>query len=474
MRRAACGLGGWALLAPAALLAGCAVWTPRPIEPATVAAAFRARRLDDPGLRAYLAANLPGAATRASGTLDLAALTLVALYFHPDLDVARARVEVAEGGIVTAGGRPNPVVFLGPEYNADSLVTAGTSPWLANVAIAIPIETAGKRGYRIERAEHLTEAARLELADVVWRVRSQVRATLAEHLFARRELELFEAEEGTRAESVAVMEKRLAAGDVSRPDVDLAQAELASTHLAARSAQTRLAESRASLAHALGLPPAALDGVRLVGPELDGVPAAPPASPAELQRQGLVNRADVRRALAEYAAAEAQLRLEIARQYPDLQIGPGYKYDQGDNKFSIGVSLTLPILNRNEGPIAEAEGRRRELSARFLAIQSAAIGDIERALDRYGAVLAEAREAEAALAAQGAREQAAARALELGESDRLTLVGARLGRALAARARLDALRRAHAAAGALEDAVQRPLGDAAPPEPPSARPRVDR
>jgi outer membrane protein TolC len=199
MRRAACGLGGWALLAPAALLAGCAAWTPRPIEPAKVAAGFRARRLDDPGLRAYLAANLPGAATRASGTLDLAALTLVAFYFHPDLDVARARVEVAEGGIVTAGGRPNPVVFLGPEYNADSLVTAGTSPWLANVAIAIPIETAGKRGYRIERAEHLTEAARLELADVVWRVRSQVRATLAEHLFARRELELFEAEEGTRA-----------------------------------------------------------------------------------------------------------------------------------------------------------------------------------------------------------------------------------------------------------------------------------
>jgi outer membrane protein TolC len=474
MRRAACGLGGWALLAPAAFLAGCAAWTPRPIEPAKVAAGFRARRLDDPGLRAYLAANLPGAATRARGTLDLAALTLVAFYFHPDLDVARARVEVAEGGIVTAGGRPNPVVFLGPEYNADSLVTAGTSPWLANVAIAIPIETAGKRGYRIERARHLTEAARLELADVVWRVRSQVRATLAEHLLARRELELLEAEEGIRAESVAVMEKRLAAGDVSRPDVDLAQAELASTHLAARTAQTRLAESRASLAHALGLPPAALDGVRLVWPELDGVPAAPPALPAELQRQGLVNRADVRRALAEYAAAEAQLRLEIARQYPDLQIGPGYKFDQGDNKFSIGVSLTLPILNRNEGPIAEAEGRRRELSARFLAIQSAAIGEIERALDRYGAVLAEAREAEAALAAQGAREQAAARALELGESDRLTLVGARLGRALAARARLEALRRAHAAAGALEDAVQRPLGGAVPPEPPSARPRVDR
>src|SRR5207237_9707482 len=137
---------------------------------------------------------------------------------------------------------------------ADSLVTAGTSPLLATVAIAVPIETAGKRGYRIARAERLTEAARLELADVAWRVRSQVRATLAEHLFARRELELLEAEEAIRAESVAVMEKRLAAGDVSRPEVDVAQAELGSNDLAAREAPAPRAGCSAARGSAPGWP----------------------------------------------------------------------------------------------------------------------------------------------------------------------------------------------------------------------------
>lgn len=472
MRLSVCVVAGLPLVALAALLAGCAAWTPRPIEPATVAAGFRARSLDDPGLRAYLAANRPaGAAALPLATLDLAELTLVAFYYHPDLDVARARVAVAEAGIVTAGGRPNPVVSLGPGYNVDA--AAGVTPWIASFGFAVPIETAGKRGYRTERALHLTEAARVEVAEVAWRVRSRVRAVLAEHLFASRELELFEAEERIRAVSVGIMEKRIAVGDVSRPDVDLAQAELASTHLATRAAATRIAESRATLAQALGLPVAGLDGVRFVWPELERVPADLSPSTGDLQRQGLVNRADVRRALAEYAAAEAQLRLEVARQYPDVQIGPGYVFDQEGNKFSIGLTLTLPILNQNQGPIAEAEARRRELSARFLAIQSAAIGEIEKALERYRAVRAEASEAEAGLAARAAREQATARALELGETDRLTLVGAELGRALAARARLEALRRAHAAFGTLEDAMQRPLGDTVAPASPLTSPRKD-
>ncbi len=467
MRLPAPGAKGWSALVLAGLLSGCAVFEPRPIEPAKVGEEFRGRTLSDPGLRAYLDSNLP-AGWRAPDGLDLTALTLVAFYYHPDLDVARARLGTAEAAVVTAGGRPNPRVAVAPEYNADAL--AGVTPWIVGFSVEIPVETAGKRGYRIARAERLSEAARLELTEVAWRVRSRVRAALAEHLFAKQALELFEAEERVRSEWVTVMAKRLAAGDVSRPDVDAARTELAVTRLAARAAAARLAESLAALAVALGVPVSALDGARVVWSELAQAPAAEPAPDAALQRAGLVNRADVRRALAEYAAAEAQLQLEIARQYPDVQIGPGYKFDQGDNKFTLGLSLTLPVFNRNEGPIAEAEARRRELSARFLAVQSSAIGEIDRALGRYRAVLSEVTEADAALGVLEQRERAAGRALALGETDRLALVGLTLQRALSARSRLEALQGAHAALGALEDAVQRPLtgglaADDAPPSP---------
>lgn len=474
MRLPALGVKGWPSLLVAGLLFGCAAFEPRPIEPAKVEAEFRGRTLSDPGLRTYIEANRPARReTLPPGTLDLADLTLIAFYYHPDLDVARARVGVAAAGIVTAGGRPNPRIALAPEYDAD--VLAGVSPWILGFSLQIPVETAGKRGYRIARAEHLTEAARLDLAEVAWRVQSRVRATLAEHLFARQELGLLDAEERIRSEFATAMEKRLAVGDVSRPDVDTSRAELARARLAARSAATRVAERLAALATALGMPVSALDGASFAWAELTRVPGDNALSPPALQRAGLVNRADVRRALAEYAAAETLLRLEIARQYPDVQIGPGYKWDQGEDKFSLGFSVTVPAFNRNEGPIAEAEAQRRELSARFLALQSGVIGEIDRALVRYRGVLSEVTEAEAALREFEERERATARALELGEADRLSLLGVQLQRALTARGRLESLGKARAALGALEDAVQRPLdGNAVAPDVGPASPRAGR
>jgi len=39
-------------------------------------------------------------------------------------------------------------------------------------------KTAGKRGRRIAKAEHLSEAARLNIATVAWHVRRNVRGSL--------------------------------------------------------------------------------------------------------------------------------------------------------------------------------------------------------------------------------------------------------------------------------------------------------
>ena len=107
-------------------------------------------------------------------------------------------------------------------------------------------------------------------------------------------------------------------------------------------------------------------------------PAEATLSPGSLQRTGLFNRIDVRRSLEEYAAAESAVRSEIARQYPDISFGPGFAYDQGQNKFTFGFSVTLPIFNRNKGPIAEAEARREEVATRFLSLQARVIGETDQ------------------------------------------------------------------------------------------------
>ena len=451
------------------LASSCVTYEPRPIDPLRTEALFRARSLTDPLLARYVEVNLPGTAFP-SGKLDLDTLTLVGLYEHPDLDVARSRIAVAEAQARTAGARPNPVVALDPTYAGNS--PAGISPWILGFVLDLPLETAGKRGLRVAEAKHVTEATRLDLAAAGWRVRSGVRAALLDHLLARREVDVLRAEEEVRSRSVGLLEHRLAAGEVSRPDVDAARTDFASVALAIVSAEGKVALTRAALASSLGLPAKALEGTDLDWPELDRLPTEQNLSPATIQRAGLQNRIDLRRILAEYAAAESALELEVAKQYPDVHLGPGYAYDQGENKFTIGFSLSLPVFNRNEGPIAAAEARRAEVAARFLALQAGIIGETEQALERYRSALAELDQTQAYAFGIDARTSALRRALEVGEEDALALAGAEVQGAVAARARLDALLKAQAALGALEDAAQRPLASSTlAPEPPERSPR---
>jgi outer membrane protein, heavy metal efflux system len=150
-----------------------------------------------------------------------------------------------------------------------------------------------------------------------------------------------------------------------------------------------------------------------------------------IQRDAVLNRLDVRRALAQYAAAEADLQLEIAKQYPDIQIGPGYTYEEGHSYFTLGLSATLPVFNRNQGPIAEAEARRREAGRRLSGEADA--GDCrERNQPRalYSALkeLAEADHSLRTLAGCATAEMQ--RAVQLGEEDRLALNGVQIEHAV--------------------------------------------
>jgi outer membrane protein, heavy metal efflux system len=446
-------------------LSSCATpqrYRPAPISSVQTASSVESRTLADPGLKLYLEKNLGREFGWPLRSWNLRTLTLAAFYFSPALDSARARMAGAEAAIVTAGARPNPSVGITPGV---------PSPYLLTLDFAVPIETAGKRGYRIQRARRLSEAARLDLAQTAWTVRSGVRKALLDYFLAVRNLDLLRAEERLRREQVVMLGQRLSVGEIPRPEVDASPIELSKALVTLRAAEGRVLEARAALAAAIGIPPAALDRVELAWPEIDRTPSPESPSVQLMQRQAVLNRLDVRRKLAEYAAAGADLQLEIARQYPDFQLGPGYTFEERNSFFTVGVSVALPILNRNQGPIAEAEARRKEVGASFLATQARVIAESEAALTRYRAALKELVQADESLnRVQVVREQMAQRMVRLGESDRLGLDAVILEGLALASGRLDAFGRAQGALGELEDAVQRPLepGDRAPLTPDSS------
>ena len=430
----------------ATALAGCVSFQSRPLNAEKRAADFESRTLADAGLKKFMGTNT------VTGTWNLEALTLAAFYFHPDLAAARAKWATATAGMITAGQRPNPTVSVSPAYNT---TTAIPSPWIVTASLDVPIETAGKRRYRILQARHLTEAARHGIASTAWAVRTRLRLALLEVWAAQESATLLEQQFAAQEEITRMLDSQHAAGVATLAEAMRERIALEQTRLALLDARQRRTLARVQLAGALGLSVRALDGVTLSFVEFAKPPAELPA--AEARQRALLSRADVLAALAEYGAGEAALRLEIAKQYPDVHLNPGYEFDQGDHKWGVGLSLELPLLNQNRGPIAEAEAHRQELAAQFNALQARVLGEIETA--QAGCKTARQKlAAVATMLEQLDRQERLVRdQLAAGEVSRQAVAAARLERTTAALAVLDARLKAQQALGQLEGALQSPL-----------------
>jgi cobalt-zinc-cadmium efflux system outer membrane protein len=438
------------------LVAGCAHFEAKPLSPEQTAAQFEARTLDDPALKQFLEQNLkrdlPSWPLR---EWDSGTLTLVALYYHPSLDVARAQWAVAQASIKTAGARPNPTANAAPQYvsNAES----GVSPWVATLTFDGTIETAGKRGYRIERAKHETESARLNLAAQAWQVRSRLRAGLLDYTAAQYRVTLQQSVLAGQQRILKLLEDRLSAGAIAAPDLTTPRVALIRAKTDLADAQRQAVASRAGVAQALGLPLRAIEGreLRFDLSRLDE--AGRDLESGEARRRALHSRADILAALADYAASQSTLQLEIARQYPDIHLGPGYEYDQGLHKWGLAAGADLPVFNRNEGPIAEAQAKRTEAAARFLALQAQTIADIDRSLAARAASQEQLHQIDALLETQRRHVQSVEAMVRAGGADQLDLSSAQLEVATTELARLDALVKAQQTLGQLEDAVQVPF-----------------
>jgi outer membrane protein TolC len=415
--------------------------------------AFEARTLNSLELKNYFLA-VGRAQAWPLPSWDIDSLTLAGFFYHPDLDVARAQWGVARAGRKSAGEVANPTASAALGYNRTTPVSEVT-PWIPEAALEIPVETAGKRGYRMAQARHQAEAARLHILAVAWEVRNRLRRAFLD-LFAARESEsLLSSQQAIEEESLRILEAQLAVGEASNYEVAQARIALDSSRLSALGAVEQSAKARVQLAAALGLTLDALEGVVF---QFDDFLDANVDIPArEIRRRALLNRADIKAGLAEYQASQSALQIEIAKQYPDINIGPGYQLDQVDVKWTLGLNLLLSLFNRNRGPIAEAEARRSEAAASFQALQAGVIGEVEAAVSSCRSAADRVATAAAMLAGLEKLEATAKERYQLGEISKLELLSLQLELAASRLSRLDALVKAQQAIADLEAAMQAPL-----------------
>jgi outer membrane protein TolC len=433
-------------------ISGCADFQDRPLNPITSATHIDARTLSNPDLHNFI--------TRIIGhknkSWDMDSLTLAAIYYHADVAVAQALADNTDAAITTAGQRPNPSISLSPTWISNLASTA--MPWIFASSLSIPIETANKRDLRIDKAEHSTEAARLRVADAVWQVRGRLRLALLEIYAASEAERLLQQQQHISQEITQRSTLQAAAGEISPDELNHAQLALNQVHINLATAQKRLAESRVLLATAIGITVAALTGVELDTRQFAQPPDLAQLPVARLRTTALHYRPDIVAALADYAAAQAALQLEIANQYPNIQANPAYTWEMGEHRWSLGgTTIQLPILHQNQGAIGEAEAKRAELATRFTALQLRIIGDIDKARAGLSAVAAKWTAAEQQRQYEHAHVQAVQALLQAGEADAVAVLTAELASAVAERTRLDTLVESQQAAALLEDALRYPI-----------------
>ena len=304
---------------------------------------------------AWFALALPLASAQAATALTLEEAWRLAEAANPTLRSTQARLSAAEGELTDARS----LLWNNPELSAERLRRSVPQPGLAtekqrewSAGLAQTFEVAGQPGYR-------REAATQELAGLqatLQETRRQVRAEI-EQRFVRvlvLQLRITTEEEALKLveDAAAAVRKRVAAGEDSRLDGNLAivEAERGRNQLAVLHEQ--LIEARAELASALQLAP---DHLPEVAGEL--MPATPRYSLEQLLAAAR-QRPQLRALELREAAASNRLGLEQAAVYPDITIGvnvgregPG---DAREKLVGVTLSLPLPLFRRNAAGIGRA------------------------------------------------------------------------------------------------------------------------
>ena len=317
--------------------------------------------------------------------LTLDAAIELALAQRQELMAADASVRARKGAETQAALRPNPVFSFQSE-NWRAWQQPGFSPrsdldlfgYLTDT-----IETGGKRRLRTALAETRTRSAELERKVVEWSLRRDVAEAWWRAAGAAERLGLLEQSRATLGELVRFQQTRLDLGAIGEIDVIKVRVEEERLAASVADAEAEAEQARLALLGVMGLPRAAAS-IEIAGETAIHGDETPPPLEDAVER-ALAGRPDlaVERSLA--ASARAAADLERAQAKPNLNPYFGYKKSGVHSTLIGGVSVPLPIRDRNQGRIVEALAEIEQAEAGLRAAEAlveaqvrAAAAEVER------------------------------------------------------------------------------------------------
>ncbi len=323
-----------------------------------------------------LSAQVIGAeAATTQAILTLPAAIALALQRNPDLKIAARDIEISAGLLSQAGLRPNPELSLQSEGLQKN---NRTTTILFNQAL----ELGGKRPARMAAAERERDVAFADLALRRTEVRALVVAAFFEALTAQERLQLAEASQALAQSVQHAAARRVLAGKGLPMEETRAKIAQAGALIEMRQAASALALAEQRLAALWG--DAKLQWGRLEVPKealltLDANTSLPQLlSRLDTAPQMLRSRLEITR-------QQSLVEVELSRRVPDLTVSVGSKRDEqaGRSQATIGLSLPLPLFNRNQGNVLSALRKTDKARDELAAVEKRLASELAQAWLRY-------------------------------------------------------------------------------------------
>lgn len=385
--------------------------------------------LDRPGkgrgrillMLAWLA--VPSLALAEGGVLTLDNALRAARDNNPELAAVRWDIDIAEGERRQAGVLPNPELGWEVEDTRSGKQTT-------TVSVSQMFELGGKRGARLGVAGRDADIAALELERQGNVLRADVIAAFQAAVQAQEGLQLAEQSLQLSERGLQVVQGRVKAGSASPVEATRAQVQVSEVRLERGRAEQVLTVAYQQLAAVTGAPMARFS--RVEGRSDDD--AAVPSRTALLER--LEQTADMRLARLQIDQREAALALARTQRIPDLTVSVGSQYSETDRERVnvVGLSMPIPLFDRNQGNILAAARRADQARDQRNGAELRLRSEVIQALAQWGTANQEVRAFESAIlpSAQQAQDTAT-RGFERGKFAFLdvldaqrTLVAARL------------------------------------------------
>ena len=310
---------------------------------------------------------------------------------HHNLDLLALKLELtqADADVITAGLRANPLLYGDSQflsYQPFINNVRGGGPTQYDVNVTWPLDVSHKRRSRVEVAQLARQTLTFQFQDVARRQIANLYKAFVDLQAARQLLLSAEAAVQAQEESLKTAIKNT---DEDDEDLDQFTLQLENSRLALEEAREGYQDTREVIGLLLAMDTEEAAHIEPRGSLRDRTPSPPPLD--QVVQMALEHRPDLLAARRGVGRADAEITLAKANRFEDIFLfydpytyqDLSYQKQLSARSWGVGLTVALPIFNRNQGNIARAHANFSQSQIELTSLERRVVSETRLAYREY-------------------------------------------------------------------------------------------